>query len=96
MINRLNSGTTWVNRWEIESPDSGKLYIVAQKADGSFGCDCPAWKFKKADANGRRPDCKHILCVKQMETTRREVREVEKVSDQPVILLQTKRRIKLA
>lgn len=57
------SSATWVTQWIVTSPDSGKEYKVSQKADGSFACDCPAWKFKKAP----RPDCKHILRVKNTE-----------------------------
>lgn len=64
MIQQLGSSSaTWVNRWEVSSLTSDKTYIVGQKSDGSFGCDCPAWKFKKAP----RPDCKHILKVRAVE-----------------------------
>lgn len=53
----------WVNRWIVESETSDRQYTVGQKEDGSFGCDCPAWKFKKAP----RPDCKHIIGLKATE-----------------------------
>ena len=40
-------------------------YKVSQKADGSFGCDCPAWiSTPNSIDTGRREDCKHILRVK--------------------------------
>jgi hypothetical protein len=64
VITKLESASpVWVNRWEVISPTSGRKYTVGQKSDGTFGCDCPAWKFKKAP----RPDCKHILYLKATE-----------------------------
>jgi hypothetical protein len=50
-----------VRRWKVSSfTDPGKEpYVVAQKTNGSWGCSCPAWKFRKA-----HPDCKHITEIK--------------------------------
>lgn len=49
----------WVERYEVISPSSGALYIVARKADGTYGCSCPHWKFHKAP----KPTCKHIQAM---------------------------------
>lgn len=39
---------------------SGKEYRV----DMTNGrCDCPAWKFSRKTADGRRPLCKHLLSL---------------------------------
>lgn len=46
----------WVHRWFVG--DGHKKYTVAMKEDGSFGCDCPQWKF-------RREECKHIKKVNE-------------------------------
>lgn len=54
----LSSTPQWQNRWGVTG-DSGTEYIVAQKADGSFGCSCPGWKFHTP-----QHDCKHILRVR--------------------------------
>lgn len=44
----------WLRYWMIESHSrAGKFYKVSQRRDGSFGCDCPIWKF-------RPRECKHI------------------------------------
>ena len=49
----------WVKKWDVEG-STGETYVVALKTDGSFGCSCPGWKFKKAP----KPDCKHIRAMK--------------------------------
>jgi hypothetical protein len=46
----------WVNRWNILG-STGNHHIVAQATDGTYGCSCPVWKFK-------RQECKHIRYVK--------------------------------
>jgi hypothetical protein len=43
----------WVERHEVHSSDLERCYIVARKQDGTWGCSCPQWKF-------RRQQCKHI------------------------------------
>jgi hypothetical protein len=53
----------WITRWLVRSRTTNKIYTVAMKEDGSWGCDCPAWKFAKAP----KPDCKHILATKRSE-----------------------------
>lgn len=47
----------WIKRWYILSSNGIDYYTVAQAEDGSWGCSCPAWKF-------RRLECKHIKAVK--------------------------------
>lgn len=32
-------------------------------------CDCPAWKFARAGANGKRPLCKHLKSLGYSENT---------------------------
>ena len=45
----------WVDRWMVQSEtDPTKFYTVSRAKDGSFGCSCPAWKFRKVET------CKHI------------------------------------
>jgi hypothetical protein len=47
----------WIKRWEIQShSDPDKTYTVALAEDGSYGCSCPQWKF-------RRRQCRHIAEV---------------------------------
>jgi hypothetical protein len=47
----------WVHRWFVNT-HAGKQYTVAMREDGSFGCSCPAWKF-------RREECKHIQKINE-------------------------------
>jgi hypothetical protein len=56
-MNRLSAqpNSPWIERWGVTG-DSGKEYVVSRKNDGTFACDCPAWKFCKAP----KRDCKHI------------------------------------
>jgi hypothetical protein len=56
----------WVRRIEVESfTEYGKTYVVAQRRDGTFGCSCPRWKFKRAELpNGC---CKHIEAAKSIK-----------------------------
>lgn len=49
----------WIKKWSVEG-SLGDVYTVGQRADGSYGCDCKGWKFKKAP----KPDCKHIRAIK--------------------------------
>lgn len=53
---------TWVIKWEVASmtSDSKGPYIVALKKDGTFGCSCPHWIFRRGDSYGV---CKHIVQV---------------------------------
>lgn len=55
----MASRNPWVAKWFVSShsnPD--KEYTVAVRRDGTWGCSCPRWKFRRADLpNGH---CKHI------------------------------------
>jgi hypothetical protein len=43
----------WINRLQIRSESSSRLYIVAQRrTSGEWGCSCPGWKAHK--------HCKHL------------------------------------
>lgn len=63
----------WIRRWEMDSHSSNSVYIVGLKTDGTLGCSCPAWKF-------RREECKHIREVKQNVVTDFRDRLVQKIS----------------
>lgn len=55
----------WIKHWEVESTTkAGLSYKVSQAEDGSWGCSCPQWKFRK------QPICKHIVEVQsQLKAT---------------------------
>jgi SWIM zinc finger len=46
----------WVRKWEVPGSNGGS-YVVSVSDDGTWGCSCPRWKFK-------RVECGHILDVK--------------------------------
>ena len=49
--------------WLVESrSDITKKYTVSRRPDGTFACDCPAWKF----AHAPKPACKHIQGVREI------------------------------
>ena len=50
---------SWIARWDVVG-SRGDPWVVSMKADGSFGCSCPGWKFHKAP----KPDCRHIRAMK--------------------------------
>jgi len=51
---RLDDNVLWMNRFEIHSQTSGRIYIIAQnKASGKFGCSCPAYRTRR--------HCKHLV-----------------------------------
>lgn len=40
----LPDSERWVNRFEVRSSSSNRLYVIAQqRADGVWGCACPGW-----------------------------------------------------
>lgn len=47
----------WVKKWHIKSESSNKEYVVSLSDENTWGCSCPAWKF-------RRQECKHIIRVR--------------------------------
>ena len=49
----------WINRFEIQSESSNRVYIVAQRANYSeWGCSCMGWK--------RYRHCKHLDAIMPM------------------------------
>ena len=43
----------WINRFEIHSSSSNRVYVVAQNNNNRFwGCSCPGWKSHRK--------CKHL------------------------------------
>jgi len=52
----------WVKKWDVESRNSGKPYVVSISVDGEWGCSCPNWIFRR-----HKPDykeCDHITDTK--------------------------------
>ena len=45
-----------VKKWYVRSKTSKRLYLVEKIVDGSFRCECPAYK-----------ECHHIKRIKQIE-----------------------------
>ena len=46
----------WINRFQIKSATSSRLYVIAQRrSDNVWGCSCPGW------INYRK--CKHLTDV---------------------------------
>ena len=44
----------WINRFQIHSETSNRVYIIAQnRSSGKFGCSCPAYITRRY--------CKHLL-----------------------------------
>lgn len=46
----------WATRWKVPG-SNGQTWTVAQAHDGSWGCSCPIWRF-------RRQECHHITFIK--------------------------------
>jgi hypothetical protein len=52
-VTLLPDGEQWVNRIQVRSESSNRLYIVAQrKTTGEWSCGCPGWKAHR--------NCKHL------------------------------------
>jgi hypothetical protein len=51
---RLPDNDQWMNRFEVKSESSNRIYIVAQnKKSGKWGCSCPAYLTRRK--------CKHLV-----------------------------------
>src|SRR5437588_13120699 len=49
----MSKENTWINRVEIRSETSDRLYVVSQHAARRYwGCSCPAWRTRRR--------CKHL------------------------------------
>jgi len=52
----LPDNDQWMNRFEIRSESSNRIYIIAQnKRNKHFGCSCPGYK--------RYRKCKHLESI---------------------------------
>lgn len=75
----------WVKKWDVGSHSTpGEFYVVSLAEDGSYGCSCPRWKFK-------RVQCGHIEDVLAGHVAPRG--EEQKV--EPVIVLANVREVTL-
>lgn len=55
-LNLLPDTKQWINRFEINSESSNRIYVVAQRANLSeWGCSCMGWK--------RYRKCKHLSSI---------------------------------
>ena len=54
LSNILPDNAQWMNRFEIHSSSSNRVYIIAQhKVHKHIGCSCPGWR--------RYRKCKHLI-----------------------------------
>lgn len=54
-------GTPTINGWDVVEVRSDSNPAKKYRVDITFGrCDCPAWKFARAGADGRKNPCKHL------------------------------------
>jgi len=52
----LPDSAQWVNRFQVKSTSSSRLYVIAQRAtDKVWGCSCPGWRHYRK--------CKHCTDV---------------------------------
>lgn len=52
----LPDSDRWMNRFQINSHSSGRVYVIAQqREDGVWGCSCPGWTHHRK--------CKHLTDV---------------------------------
>lgn len=66
----------WTNRFEIKSENSNRLYVVAQRTNGTeWGCSCPGWRVAK---NGVRK-CKHLTEIMPLILAAEKVLKPKKV-----------------
>lgn len=53
---RLPDSDQWVNRFEIKSESSDRVYVVSQnRAKRHWGCSCPGWRTRRT--------CKHLAAM---------------------------------
>ncbi len=58
MSRKLPDKGDYINRVEIKSSSSDRLYVVAQHKDSKeWKCECPGWTVKK---EGKERTCKHL------------------------------------
>jgi hypothetical protein len=52
----LPDNDQWINRFEIHSETSNRVYVIAQnKKKKHWACSCPAWKIHRK--------CKHLYSI---------------------------------
>lgn len=52
----LPDSDQWVNRFEIHSESSDRIYVVAQnKKKRHWACSCPSWRVRRS--------CKHLTAI---------------------------------
>jgi len=52
----LPDNRDWINRFEIESETSDRIYIIAQHGEKRhWGCSCPGWRTRRS--------CKHLTAL---------------------------------
>lgn len=62
----LPANASHVNRMEIKSESSNRLYIVAQsRSIGNWQCSCPSWIYQRLPLDQRKP-CKHLNAMMPM------------------------------
>lgn len=64
LLSRLLSPDSgpWIRKWSVPRSDGSGTWTVARRKDGSYGCSCPRWRFK-------REQCKHIAEVQDNPTS---------------------------
>ena len=71
----------WQKTWDVSSDsDTSKVYRVSLATDGTWGCSCPAWIYKKRGEP--RKICRHIL-RKQLELSHEKMKVLERALEQP-------------
>jgi len=54
--NKLPDNEQWINRHEIKSETSDRIYVVSQhKTKRHWGCSCPGWRTRR--------HCKHLMAI---------------------------------
>ena len=67
----------WIKKWNIKSESGNGSYVVSLSDQNTYGCSCPAWKF-------RRQECKHIIRVR---LNPERYKEIEEQSSRPTYVL---------
>ncbi len=105
MVTKLKPSAQYIARWQVTSMTSDAQYVVSMKADGTWACSCPFWKFHKAP----KIACKHIDLILSKEPVDKSrttpaaeqafLRAGRKITSsapiEPIFLLQTTRSIVL-
>lgn len=53
---KLEDNALWMNRFEIKSETSNRIYVIAQnKNKKHMGCSCPSWRIRR--------ECRHLKAI---------------------------------